>query len=145
MQEHVEPFLRGGPLAGVAMTAVGIGGYCWHTAARFFDGAHTLAQAAAPTAGQWSWDSVAQAVTAILTIVGGVITWLSLQRNTIGRANRDSRVEDALADIRISLAKQKAEIELRHAENSRRLDRQDDDLAAIKQSVAPAPESTPTS
>ena len=141
MHDHVESILRGGPLAGIMMVAAGIAAYCYHAAMKFFADAHAIAQAAAPAAP--AWDSVAQAVPAILTILGGVITWLSLQRNAIRRANRDDRLEDALADIRIQFEKQKAALAIKHAENARRLDSQDRDLADIKQAVAtptPTPE-----
>jgi hypothetical protein len=157
MQDSLEHVSRGGPVMGTVMVAIGVVGYAYQTAVRFFADAQMPAHAAAVSAaaGGW-WDTAGQNVSAALVILGTVTTFAFSLYNRREDNRRDNErkdgdlararmVQDGMAEVKVFLAKKMAEIEVRHAEVAAHLSRQDEALDAIKQAATPAPESTPTS
>lgn len=142
-----------GPMAGVILSGVGVVGYCYTTAAQWV--ATGIADRAVATAGPIiaqaapPQDGNAQFIYGVMAMIGAIVGGWSLiqgQLNDRRRADekkdadqaREKRVADAMADIAILTAK----VELQHADHCRRLERQDHELAIIKEAVqsAPSPE-----
>ena len=135
MHNDVPSIPAGGPLAGIVITAVGLGGYGYQAAIKFLAGNHpALAQAAPPS---WTWDGLGQAVTAVLAIAGSVWTWLSLQQSRRNDERRREEEKDAMSAIKIFLAEEMAKVQVEQAKIAAHLHRQDEAIDAVKQAVQP--------
>ena len=145
----------GSPLVGLAVAAMGAGGYITTTAVKMFLGAAELAQAATPS-GSWTWDNITQSVTAFTVVAGIVMAWWMSQKQKFhdaemarkkaeADAERERRREDAAAareeTLKDAMLRIQIEQATRHAQVCERLDRQDVALG-ISGPQAATPEAT---
>lgn len=117
------PHIHGGmPMAGIVMAGIGVAGWCYNAAAHFVSVPIVAQAPAAAAPAEAGWAVTQQTVSGILVIVGGVITWLSLQRQNVADARRreqqkdeDARRENdrlnAMNRIEIKLAEMRVEQE----------------------------------
>ena len=133
---HHDPYSGTPPLGGPIMAAVGFAGYAWATACKLFFGTAAIVEAMTPMGG-WSYENITQFAMFACGLAGTVWTWhaSTSARNASIKANaeRERKTEDALADIRVSIAgyiaKEVAELKVQqlrhHAEVIGKLARQD--------------------
>lgn len=133
MNDHFDSLMRGGPIAGIAMTVAGVAGYLHHAFGRAMDGASSIAHVLLP--GGWTWDSIGQNISAALVVTGAVVTAVSSWNNRRRDDLRAHDIKDKLANIEVFKAQVLADIEVRHAEQAAHLGRQDEVLAEIKNAV----------
>lgn len=159
MQNDASTIVHSPPLMGVVLTAVGFAGFAWSTLVKWSVGTTILvaAQAAPPPsvapaapvqatekspAPVMTWAEIGQAFSGIVSVGGIAWTGLLAFRSRLRKHDRDNRVADALAEIKIYQERSRAEAEAHRMMIIAHLGHQDVEIKQIAAAVS-TPTATP--